>query len=370
MRFSAIGKYYACNNTQCGGFFSGYRDGDIIYERAQTLYTYPAPGQPSWIPDIFNGETFTTDTTVTVSGCAPPVTNLVCNTISNSNQLPPPPRRQGPTTLSQPRSECALCTPAANFPSYWVGNTPITFWNPPSGNNPLPMSVDGNDGWFRQGGNHLKIGASIGYGGYLKNTHVMKWRFEHTFTPMCYLKVWFIKRIRTMDYNQSVLSPSNPYYAGKPDYLVSYGTIGTIIKENFPPSSTYEVLPYVYEWNPSQTPCIGKNGDSDDGDGGVINEYDGEDPYGEVISTNNRNAMYPIIHGAEQEVEDPIQYCGGPRTLSDIRIAVWKYSFVKGYEPDDPSYGWPFITPDTSGRTKLNGFPVQGDGYDGNVGFA
>jgi hypothetical protein len=225
-----------------------------------------------------------------------------------------------------------------------MGNSPVTFWLPPDSSSSIYYGFPGSN-W--PVGRVITAGASIGFGGYIKNTHIMKWRYEHTFTPTCYLKVWFVKRIRTISYSSG------------PDFLYGSGFLNNLTLQAYPPSVTYEVLPYVYEWNPSQTPCIGRNGDSDNGEGGVINEYDGEDPYGEVISTNNRNAMYPIIHGAEQEAEDPLDYCNDHKTLADISVSVWKYSFIKDYEPEDPSLGYPFLQ-DTSGRSKLNGFPVQG----------
>lgn len=347
MRLSAVGKYLACNSD--GG--CGFRDGDTIYERAETVFTYPSEGQPDFIPEDFNGETFTLIETATISGCAPPTGNLICDYNSNIDDRPPPPFRSDPPIYSNPRAECELCTPAEDFPEYWMGDTPVTFWFPPAAP-PPPNSVDSNNGIYYGFpidnwpiGRVIAAGASIGVGGYLKNTFLMKWRFEHTFTPTCYLKVWFIKRIRTFNYSST-----------QEDYIMGNGGGLTT---NYPPTTTYEVLPYTYEWNPTQTPCIGKSGDNDDG--GVFNEYAGSNPYVDVIASNNINDDYPIVYGAEQETEDPMNYCDGPKTLADISIAVWKYSFIKNYEPEDPSEGFPFVA-DTSGRTQRNGFPLDGFG--------
>jgi hypothetical protein len=323
MRLSGVGKYFFANNSACG-----FRDGNTVYKKAETIFTY------------LSGETFTVTETATNS-----FSNCVMNCIYESNVENAPTDLGAPiispTTYSEPQEKGELCSPAEEFPEYWIGDFPITSFQPPF--------ITFFAGTFNASGtyNFPYGGASIGLNGYDKTNMQFKWRFEHTFSATCYLKVWFTRRIRKYNYPTPSL-----------DHLINFGS--QVNAELVLQETQYEVLPYIYEWNPTETPCIGKQGDND---GGIINPYSGNNPYADVIAATGdvvkMNKNYPIIYGAEQTIEDPITYCPEPRTSADIFIDVYKYSFIREYEPENPSEGYPFA-PDVSGRTKKNGFPVDG----------
>lgn len=138
--------------------------------------------------------------------------------------------------------------------------------------------------------------------GRIKSEQYVRYRLVHTPSPSCYMKVWFVKQVVDSLWNA-------------PDI-----------------STQYFIDLEPYEWNGAS----GSNGYC------LTNS--------QKFNTDKENI---IIAGDIFDLDVGDVSLGYERHVS---IAIRKFSVVKGYEPDEPTLGYPFIN-DDSGRCNYGEYP-------------
>jgi len=266
--------------------------------------TFTRTQNNSWATLYFDPDYWTPDLTGPLGVYPRPAASVIAGNIfstgsflgeleedSKTTRTPP----QTPFTqvsYSAPVSECDLCGPTT-FPEFY--NDAVNCEQRYSGDIP-DLGLEDGQGYGTTAASYSNHGV------YSQSTTVAKVRVEHTTPATCYLKVWLKKT--TLKYVSGPLSCT-------PNQLSNEET---------------EIL--TYEWKGPVGCTAGKTKT-------CLNECEKPPDYCE----NEHYSTETWILDAGTPV---------PGEATSISIQILKYSFIKGYEPDDP---------DVEPRCKPNGFP-------------
>jgi hypothetical protein len=150
----------------------------------------------------------------------------------------------------------------------------------------------------------ISVFAGSSVYGNLKSRETMQFKFAHTPSPTCYLKVWFRKRTRTYT---AAENECGPFFSGSP---------------------TDEVEDSVYTW---------------------IGENQGDKLCVDLPLNDDNITPAQVVYDTTQTVTAS----AGNGESVEVQFYILKWSFVRGYEPNDPEEG--------DQGCKPNGFPLCGN---------